>query len=456
MSKIFFVCVSVFCVIIMITAIEPDSSFSYSVFFTSIIIQIFSVYNIFSRENEPYSLFKVFSLFSLFFFGIAPLLQFYNSTIIWYYRPLSEWESFTTNVLVILIMFFYKIIYDFFREYKTSEAHIRLFNSYTLESKIGFKKSLLLIAISLFSFFLVFQSNNYNVFAMFIRGGDLISEIIGVVEVDDSPTKWLIINNFVRPISMMCFFYYAISRDKKKITFFVLLIIALITCFPTGMPRFAAAAMYIPFMLLMFKYTRRKNVFSLIFIFGLLVVFPFLNVFRTLSDDTDMKVDLNLDMFLEGHFDSYQNFALIFSSGLVTYGRQLLGVFLFWVPRSIWPDKPIGSGAFAAEKMNFTYDNVAANYFAEGYINFGLLGILFFLIVLAYVTAKLDAVFWQSDVFTENNYFSVLYTVSLGFLFFILRGDLLSSTAYMCGFLFSALLVYKILRLKITYNKKEE
>jgi oligosaccharide repeat unit polymerase len=456
MSKIFFLCVSLFCIIMMISAIEPDSAFSYSVFITSIIIQIFSIYNIFTRENEPYSLFKVFSLFSLFFFGIAPLLQFYNSTIIWYYRPLSEWESFITNVLVIVILFFYKIMYDFFRKYKISEAQIRKINSYSLDSKIGFKKSLLLIIISLLSFFLVFQSNNYNIFVMIIRGGDLLSGIMDVTEADNSPTKWLIINNFVRPMSMMCFFYYANSANKNKITFVVLLILALITCFPTGMPRFAAAAMYIPFMLLIFKYTRKKNVFSLIFIFGLLVVFPFLNVFRTLSDDTDVKVGLDFDMFLQGHFDSYQNFALIISSGLITYGRQLLGVILFWVPRSIWADKPIGSGAFAAEKMNFVFDNVAANYFAEGYINFGFLGVALFLIGLAYVTAKLDSLFWQSVGFTDNNYFSVLYTVSLGFLFFILRGDLLSSSAYTFGFLFSALLVYRILRLKITYNIKDK
>jgi len=455
MSKIFFVCVSLFCVIIMINAIEKDSSFSYGVFITSIIIQIFSIYNIFSRENEPYSLFKVFSLFSLFFFGIAPLLQFYNSTILWYYRPLTEWESFTTNVLVIFILFIFKIIYDFFRKYKVSDTQIRKLNSYSLNSKIGFKKSLLLIMISLLSFFLVFKSNNFNIFAMIIRGGDLVSEIMGATEVDESPTKWLIINNFVRPMSMMCFFYYATSPNRNKITFFVLLILALVTCFPTGMPRFAAAAMYIPFMLLIFKYSRKKNVFSLIFIFGLLVVFPFLNVFRTLSDDTDVKSGLNLDMFLQGHFDSYQNFALIVSSGLITYGRQLLGVMLFWVPRSIWADKPIGSGAFAAEKMNFIWDNVAANYFAEGYINFGFLGVALFLVALAYVTAKLDTIFWQSVGFTDNNYFSVLYTVSLGFLFFILRGDLLSSTAYTFVFLFSALLVYRILRLKITYNIKD-
>lgn len=451
MGKIFVLAISAFCVITMIVVIQPKSSFSYGIFITSIFIQLYSIYNIFTREDEPYSLLKVFFLFSLFFFGIAPLLQFYNNVVIWYYRPLNEWETFRTNSLVIIILILYRFFYDLFRKLKVKESLIVKINAYSINRKIGFIRSLLLILISLISFFLVFQSNNYNILPMIIRGGDILSELLDVGEGNSSPTKWLIINNFVRPIAMMCFLYYVISPNKNKFVFTLLLILALITCFPTGMPRFAAAAMYIPLMLIVFKYARRKHVFSLIFIFGLLVVFPFLDSFRTLSDNSEIKIGLYFTMFLEGHFDSYQNFALLISNNIITYGTQLLGVLLFWMPRSIWVDKPIGSGAFAAQKLNFTYDNVSANYFAEGYINFGFMGILIFLILLAYFTARLDAFFWKKVSFKDNNYFSVLYTISLGFLFFILRGDLLSSVAYACGFISSALLVYKILRIKITY-----
>jgi len=434
----------------IVASSKLDLSFSYPVFITSILIQVFSIYNIFTREKEPYSLFKVFSLFSLFFFGIAPLLQFYYKTVIWYYRPLSEWETFSTNSLVILILVFYKIFYDLFRKLKINKGIIRKVDLYKLNNKVNYQRAILLLIISFCSFIIVFQSNNYNILAMMIRGGDLL-DIVESTGADVSPTKWLIINNFIRPTAMMCFFYYIVSPKPNKLVLFVLLILAVTTCFPTGMPRFAAAAMYIPFMLLIFKFARKKNVFSLIFIFGLLVVFPFLDIFRAISDNDNIKLETNFEMFLQGHFDSYQNFALIVSNNIITYGRQLLGVLLFWMPRSIWYDKPIGSGAFAAEKMNFTFDNVSANYFAEGYINFGLIGVILFLIVLAYITARLDSFYWKYVGHSKNNYFSVLYTISLGFLFFILRGDLLSSTAYTFGFIFSALLVYKILRIKITY-----
>jgi oligosaccharide repeat unit polymerase len=337
-----------------------------------------------------------------------------------------------------------------FRRLKINQNSVKKVVQLTIKNKIGYKSCVLLLLISSCSFLLVFQSNNYSILAMIIRGGDLLN-VIEPASTDASPTKWLIINNFIRPTAMMCFFYYAISPHHNRFIYYLLMLLAVVTCFPTGMPRFAAAAMYIPFMLLIFKYTRKKNVFSLMFILGLLVVFPFLDIFRVFSEDANVEIGLNFDMFLEGHFDSYQNFALIVSHNIITYGRQLLGVIFFWMPRSIWDNKPIGSGAFAAEKLNFTFDNVSANYFAEGYVNFGLIGIFLFLIVLAYATARLDALYWKYAAGSRYNYFSVLYTISLGFLFFILRGDLLSSTAYAFGFVFSAMLVYKVLKLKITY-----
>jgi hypothetical protein len=121
----------------------------------------------------------------------------------------------------------------------------------------------------------------------------------------------------------------------------------------------------------------------------------------------------------------------------------------FWIPRSFWPTKPIGSGAFLAEEQGFFFTNVSCNYFAEGYINFGIIGIFIFIIVLSFVTAKLDKMYWTICVNSRNNYFNVIYCVLLGMIFFMLRGDLMSSFAYSIGFLFSIWLVYKVASFKI-------
>ncbi|SDH67558.1 oligosaccharide repeat unit polymerase [Chryseobacterium taeanense] len=449
MNKLLWVFISIICIVAMFFAGSDSDYFSNRVFFTSSIIQVISIYNIFSRGNEPFSLEKMFYLFSLFFFGVAPLLQSFENSNFWYYRPLLEEEYFFTNILVIIIIILYKFVYLFFRRTIQRPKAEKKLNSFKVPDKITFINSLLLIALSLLAFFIVFASNDFNILPMLVRGGELVADVMSNVEADESPTKWLIVNNFVRPISIMCFLYYAVSKEKNKVIFTILGLLALMTCFPSAVPRFAAAAMYIPVILILFSFVRKKNVFSLIFVGGLLFLFPFLNIFRNFGDVNNEEFKLDFKMFTEAHFDSYQNFALLVSNEIITYGGQLLGVFLFWVPRSIWPEKPLGTGAFTAEKLNFFFSNVAANYFAEGYVNFGYLGIILFLLFLAYQTALVDKIYWESERKVSGDFFSVLYTISLGFLFFILRGDMLSSVAYMFGFLFAAVFVYKITTLKI-------
>ena len=118
------------------------------------------------------------------------------------------------------------------------------------------------------------------------------------------------------------------------------------------------------------------------------------------------------------------------------------------MPRILWPDKPIGSGAYLAKELKMFFDNISANYFAEGYINFGFAGIIIFTILLSYWTARIDKIYWNMAILIPNNYFTVIYMITLGMLFFILRGDLLSSFAYTFGFIFSALFLFKILNKK--------
>ncbi len=100
-----------------------------------------------------------------------------------------------------------------------------------------------------------------------------------------------------------------------------------------------------------------------------------------------------------------------------------------------------------------TFSNISCNYFAEGYINFGFVGICLFIIILSFVTARLDKMHWTVSVHNKNNYFNVIYYVLIAMLFFMLRGDLMSSFAYIIGFLFSIWLVNKVARIGIVKKK---
>lgn len=442
MNKILIVLFSALCILLMYFSAGPIDNFSLKVYITSIIIQLISIYHIFSKESQGYSLNKIFYLFSLFFFGISPLFQFYEGITQFGARHLKENEYFYMNLLLIVIMILYQFFYFLFYQKKITSKRIEFISKLEINNKLNIIRTLLILLVSLISFFMIFKANNNSILSMLFRGGEYKDTVTMSTTID------LIIFRVFQPLAMMSLLYYISSKSNNIIVYTILIILALITCSPFGMPRFSAASMYIPLLLLVVPFLRKRNVFSMIFIVGLLLVFPFLDNFRYFDADS-VKFGFNYDMFLQGHFDSYQNFALVVSDNMVTWGRQLLGVILFWVPRSVWPNKPIGSGAYLAEEQRLIFSNVSCNYFAEGYINFSYIGILLFIIILSYATAKLDKMYWTISMYNKNNYFNVIYYVMIGMLFFILRGDLMSSFAYTIGFLFSIWLVYKIASIKI-------
>jgi oligosaccharide repeat unit polymerase len=389
----------------------------------------------------------MFFLFSFFFFGVAPLLQYSNNVRI-FGGVLTENDYFFTNLIVIAILVLYTFFYSIFYKYTNGVMKSSFVDKFKVPIKLSSKQIVVLLCISAFSFFILFRYNHYSLLNMLVRRwetGIAISQ--NIVE---NKSIMLITTNFFRPISMVCFLYYGFIQKKQKVIYVILFGLAVLTCFPTGMARFAAASLYIPVCLMLFSTLRKQNVFSLCLMFGLLVFFPFLDQFRRFSTQTGIKkFAFNFDMFMQGHFDSYANFAQILSHNIITDGRQLLGVLFFWVPRSLWPNKPIGTGAFLSDKIGLSYNNISANFFAEGYANFGFIGILLFVLLIAFITAKFDKLYWTNNAFKLNNIFTVFYLILLGLFFFILRGDLLSSFAYTMGYIASVFFVFFIVnRLK--------
>lgn len=428
-SKIWIVIVTIISFVLSYNAYDYYYQFSDRVFLSSLIIQFISIVSIFSRKDEPFSLFKMFYLFSFFFFGIAPLLQFYNKSQFFGATALKEIDYFLLNILIIFILLSFGILYNWCRGLKSIKKKNHDSSKYLKRPRFNFLQTIMLVLLSFLSFFFVLRANDFSFMSMLFRGGEFKS-IMTLNQIE-----FLVVFRFIQPLSILAFYVYWVSTNRNGFIVFVLAIIALITCFPLSMPRFSAAALYIPFLLLIVPSFKKQNVFTLVFVLGLLVIFPFLNNFRTLTSDSTIKFKVDTSMFISGHFDSYQNFALVVSNDIITWGRQLLGVLFFWIPRSIWPNKPIGSGAYLAEELGFSFTNVSCNFFAEGYINFGFIGVILFVFLLSYITALLDGLYWN-DAINNNNkvrFIDVIYYTMIGMIFFILRGDLMSSFAYLMG-----------------------
>ena len=416
--------------IILLPGIKESAIFD----FLNIVIALICSIALFSYGKEPFSLFKLFNIFFIFFFCVAPTLQFKND--IHFLGTLfmeSDYILTTSFSLLILIIFNLSYLFNYSKKYKILVAPVH-------NIKFAKKTICLLISISVAVCFIMLWMNNFNLLSLFVRGGEL------KMSTEVSSIASLILSNFLRPMPMIIFVSALVFGLKNKFILTILFLCLFFACPPTGVERFTVAAIYLPVLLQTFPILWKKNVFVLVLVFGLLIVFPFLNNFRYYEDNSDIILSLNFDQFTDLHFDSYSMFMRVLKDDIVTYGRQLIGVLLFWVPRSLWPDKPVGSGHFVAETTNLGFDNISMPFFGEGYINFGVIGVIIFTIFLSLFASKQDRLFWSREDINTPSWNKIKYYIFIGMFLFILRGDLMSSFAFLCGYIAAFYVVKLVLR----------
>ena len=433
---------------------SPGKTYSLVVNLIFSVISIISSYFIFSDTHRHFTLLKTFNIFSLTFMGIAPVVQFKGEAELWGER-LYESDYVAAGLAYLLALVVFLVTY-YLEKKKNKGIRLakRLYTKPIEKLEISRKKILFLILVSSGLFCYVFYIKGFNYLEMFLRGTiDDITSSAGLQETKTSNMVGLLNENFIRPInSLLAICFCVLYGRRHKITSAVLFFIAFMTMAPTAVARFAAAAIYLPVLMVLFPVVRRSHNYAITLVCGLLVVWPMLSAFRYFDVESDLAFSLGLkDLFESGNMDSFSSLARVMKYDIVTGGRQLLGVLLFWVPRFLWANKPIGSGAFLAQTINLDFENLACNYFAEGYINFGFIGVAGYAIVLAIVLARIDNMFWNSTQSGKSNsaFFTCFYYMALGLLFFILRGDGLSSFAYTVGFSVALCVSRFILRLKI-------
>ncbi|ROR90505.1 oligosaccharide repeat unit polymerase [Nocardioides aurantiacus] len=112
--------------------------------------------------------------------------------------------------------------------------------------------------------------------------------------------------------------------------------------------------------------------------------------------------------------------------GLVEPLRQITGSLLFWVPRSIWADKPTDTGILLAQYRNYSVENLSAPMWAEGMINLGPAGVLIVFVLLGYWLQRMDI--RLADRLHLGDVWGIVGAVFPVFLTILLRGSLLQAT----------------------------
>jgi hypothetical protein len=107
---------------------------------------------------------------------------------------------------------------------------------------------------------------------------------------------------------------------------------------------------------------------------SLIIVFPYADHFRNSLNPTVNTSSVTEFLVNKGDYDASTQMvnAVDYRRELGgTGGRQLLGVAAFWVPRSIWIDKPGATGSLLTQFINFPEANVSSPLWAETYVDGG-------------------------------------------------------------------------------------
>lgn len=414
-----------------------DNGIQYNIYVLALnfIIIVITVSQIFSKSTKPFSLHNITNLFFLFFIGISPALQYKKDVFFMGERShLTTTNFIFGNLIFLASLILYTLLYHYFNNkssYKNNGALMAAFKTYS-----GAFKNSHIITLSILSILIVFSYFEFNLEAVFSRK-------VLWLEIENYSTPMVAIFNVIRGIPLIMLLYFKLNGKKNTTIEVTLLLLIVISNFPTGISRYRVAATFLPLCLIYIKPFLKKNYFTAFFVISFLVVFPYLHHFRY-NDDLFVN-PFNFNMFTELDFDSYQNSLNIMVNNIVTNGQQLLGTIFFYIPSVYWESKPIGSSYVLANSLEYDgFSNVAIGFFAEGYINFGYIGIVLFTILLAKINSYCDMRFWFK--FQNQSYFTIIYLFLIPFEFLILRGSLRAPISNLCGYLFFTLLLFFILR----------
>ncbi len=402
------------------------------VFGLFVAISAFSSWRLFSDERG-YSLNKVWWLFNLIFLGLIPSLQLAVHTMPWHTGDISTGTMLRANAYVLLCLGIFELVRlwasrNFIPEPQRKGPPVPevLINQFAQFAP----------AIMLCCGAALFIITGYK--GLYLRG--YMEKALW----QHSTTFQLLFDKILRGTMLWCCISGIVLFRRHRLglgSLMLILVPGLLFNFPLALPRYMALTVYLAWTLAAgFRSLRRGHRFSLMLLGLFILVAPLSGVTRYAGIDMDRRLNAPTELFqkavLVTDYDAWSSLCRTMQYTAVhgsTGGRQLMGTLLFFVPRSVWPDKPIGSGAWLFEQLDLGFSNVACTFLAEGYINFGFGGGLIFTALLALLIARFDGWYWQRN---GQSFFSLprlFYFALIGMLFFVLRGDLMSSIAYTAG-----------------------
>ena len=432
--------------IFLFATFNADTSVWVSFFFSNLLLFGMFWWHLY-QEKEFSPFISVFLVFSFLFFILSPLLQIgelnLTNGIFVTNLKYSKEAIVHTNILVILFNLTFAVAYLYFKK----SRKLRVIPAY---DQTKYKTLPVLISIITIVTVLIFIASFSFVQEEIRRhNGTPSSASIGML------LLWKKVL-FMMPFAgiVLCFQYF--KKQKKlavnivAVALLFLILGAFLLWFknPLTEKRNALGPIYICIIFLIAPRLLNSNVkMTLFMFFSMIIVFP-LSAMLTHVTATFREIVIKPRVLLDSlegygigqvfntlHYDAFINITATIDyvkyEGF-SYGNQLLSGLLFFIPRSLWEAKPITTGKLVGEHLieyhDFHYSNLSNPLVSEGYINFGVFGVILMAIVLAITCIKFLSWFKSDDYLKKilALYFSI-------HLLFLLRGDFANGFSYYIG-----------------------
>jgi hypothetical protein len=445
---------------------HPSFVVGLTFFLNFVVISLQLFYNVFlEKKFSPFL--SVSTVFQLLFFIVAPLIQIDNivdkginggGSFIQNF-PFSEEICTRANLYILVFNFFFFLSYYFFTKKETNTQN----NNKTTNIPL-----ILLLLLSI-SIIIVFANINTIIF-------QYQNEFYKEAEMT-TVSNYLFVQKFLFfiPFSGIILSYYYIVKNKKSknykfilVFLFIFLFLLILLKNPLTEKRNALGPLYISLIFIFFtRYLNTNFKLTRFMFFVMVLIFPLVTILTHSRYSVSQMIAKPIylyknieyldvtNAFNSLHYDAYPNFLATIDycdKKETVLGKQLMCSVFFFVPRSIWKDKPETTGFlignYLIDKYKFNWNNLSNPYISEAYINFGFLGIIIFAFALAYLF------FIMIKWLNSGDHLKIIFAFYFAiYLMYFLRGDLTNGIAFIVAFWLAIIFIPKLISSILQWKK---
>ena len=369
------------------------------------------------------SLAKAHWYFVLIFLCIAPLAQYSTGYYAWNYK-LPTNTMIAANGIITLWCIFFACVYSFVIRNKRGKEQVGI-KSYArfteLPSSMFFDVALVIFSLLIF----IYLVNRYGF-------TEMASQRVSYGTLATSWADWIMSYALPAVPALGCCHCLLLAKEKHMwfVPALVLFIITLFCVNPIYSSRYSVSAAYLPILLaLLPKNALRNRSFDVVILVAVIIVFPMMNAFKTMTID-QVTFGYLFDNFAGSYrsidFDAYsmivRSLQYVDSFGL-SMGAQLMSSLFYGLP-SMAAKVNVATGELVSGTQGASYTNLSAPLQAEAYVDFGVIGVIVYAILFALIFGLLDYSFWSKSKNTFSSFRTIVFFVLVAFSFYLMRGAL--------------------------------